>query len=862
MIAAAVEDEEPLPNRAPVANAGADQNGTVGTQVTLQGRRVFDPDGDPLTFEWRTVSSPGGIPVSLTGGATAQATFTPTTAGVYEFELTVSDGELAARDTVRVTVGAANRAPVVDAGSDQSITLGAWQRSAVASDPDADPLTFAWIVQSRPAGSTAALSATNTAADSITPDVAGEYVLQVTVSDGRGGQATDAVKITATPPGMNRAPTADAGFDLNGTETVAVTLDGTNSSDPDGDPLTFSWTLVSVPAGSTAGIIAANAAIASFTPDVEGVYVVQLEVSDGQFTSTDTATITVGPFNHPPVGTLTIGGSAQILAGTSVTATAAFTDADGDPLDFTWTLDTPAGSSASLSISGDETQATFTADVPGDYVIELSVTDGDNVVENQLIVTAYPLVAGTYTTDFTLTFISSVCEDALGLTPGQSVVVDMLVGQPSPNTAQLGISALIPNVQSDPLASLSPNGLAVFSGSDRARYRPRTAGRHDHGPGQHHPAIRVRERRGKSGDRIHQWRIQLLGDVPSVPVHRTGDAGEPARLSAGNRRSRTGRPTASPVSFTFAESSPCREPFARFSHERHDHDRRRAAPRPRAARHDAPMPRLASGGGASDAHEQPRPRSRRGSRPARRLRRLGPAARSWECFDAIVSSLEELESDETLCVQSGKPVGVFRTHPMAPRVLIANANVVPRWATVDEFRRLEGLGLTMYGQMTAGSWIYIGTQGILQGTYETFAAVAARHFGGSLAGRWILTGGCGGMGGAQPLAATMNGAACLIVEVDPLGSSAGWRAGTWTRSPRISTLLSRASLRRPPPGGSLGGAWRATAREVLPEIARRDQVPDVLPIRLAPTTRSTDTCPQGSTSVAPPSSASAIPTAT
>src|SRR5512134_605730 len=144
----------------------------------------------------------------------------------------------------------------------------------------------------------------------------------------------------------------------------------------------------------------------------------------------------------------------------------------------------------------------------------------------------------------------------------------------------------------------------------------------------------------------------------------------------------------------------------------------------------------------------------------------GRAARSWECYAAIVAALEELADDETLCVQSGKPVGVFRTHPMAPRVLIANANLVPRWATADEFRRLEGLGLTMYGQMTAGSWIYIGTQGILQGTYETFAACAGKYFGGSLAGRLLVTAGLGGMGGAQPLAATMNGAACLCVEVD------------------------------------------------------------------------------------------------
>src|SRR3990172_5163466 len=144
----------------------------------------------------------------------------------------------------------------------------------------------------------------------------------------------------------------------------------------------------------------------------------------------------------------------------------------------------------------------------------------------------------------------------------------------------------------------------------------------------------------------------------------------------------------------------------------------------------------------------------------------GKAARNWPCYEAIVASLKTLEDDETLLVQSGKPVGVFKTHSNAPRVLISNSMLVPHWATWDEFRRLEALGLTMYGQMTAGSWIYIGTQGILQGTYETFAACAAEHFGGSLAGRFLLTAGLGGMGGAQPLAATMNGAVCLVVEVD------------------------------------------------------------------------------------------------
>ena len=145
----------------------------------------------------------------------------------------------------------------------------------------------------------------------------------------------------------------------------------------------------------------------------------------------------------------------------------------------------------------------------------------------------------------------------------------------------------------------------------------------------------------------------------------------------------------------------------------------------------------------------------------------GKAARSWDDFHRIVRELEELEQDQTLLIQSGRAVGRFRTHPDAPRVLLANSLLVPAWATWDEFRRLEGEGLTMYGQMTAGSWIYIGTQGILQGTYETFVAAGRTHFGGDWSGRWILSAGLGGMGGAQPLAATMAGASFLGVEIDP-----------------------------------------------------------------------------------------------
>src|SRR5712672_3177794 len=145
----------------------------------------------------------------------------------------------------------------------------------------------------------------------------------------------------------------------------------------------------------------------------------------------------------------------------------------------------------------------------------------------------------------------------------------------------------------------------------------------------------------------------------------------------------------------------------------------------------------------------------------------GKAARNWASFDAIVRSLQDLENDETLLVQSGKPVGVFRTHEYAPRVLIANSNLVPQWATWEHFHELERRGLMMYGQMTAGSWIYIGTQGIVQGTFETFASMADRHFCGDLSGRLVLSGGMGGMGGAQPLAATLNNAIFLGVDVDP-----------------------------------------------------------------------------------------------
>ena len=206
----------------------------------------------------------------------------------------------------------------------------------------------------------------------------------------------------------------------------------------------------------------------------------------------------------------------------------------------------------------------------------------------------------------------------------------------------------------------------------------------------------------------------------------------------------------------------------------------------------------------------------------------GKAARNWESFDAIVAELRRLEADETLLVQSGKPVGVFRTHPGAPRVIIANAMLVPAWATWETFRDLEHRGLTMYGQMTAGSWIYIGTQGILQGTYETFAAAAHRHFGGTLSGRIVVTAGLGGMGGAQPLAATMNGASALVIEVDPSRISRRLEtryldAATTNLDEALQTI---AAWRRDKVARSIG--LEGNAADVLPELVRRSVVPDIL----------------------------------
>src|SRR6185295_17100093 len=207
---------------------------------------------------------------------------------------------------------------------------------------------------------------------------------------------------------------------------------------------------------------------------------------------------------------------------------------------------------------------------------------------------------------------------------------------------------------------------------------------------------------------------------------------------------------------------------------------------------------------------------------------VGKAARNWAAYHAILRELRELGNDETLLIQSGKPIGVLKTHELAPRVLLANSNLVGHWATWDEFRRLEALGLTMFGQMTAGSWMYIGTQGIVQGTFETFAAAAKQHFGGDLSGRFVLTGGMGGMGGAQPLAATMNGAAVMCVEVDPHKIERRIRTNycdrmTSSLEEGLDWVLRAKADKQPISVGLVGNC-----AEVLPKLVARGIIPDLV----------------------------------
>ncbi len=365
-------------NRPPVADPGADATVAAGALVALDGAASFDPDGDPLTYAWRFVAVPPGFVGGLNDEAVVNPSFTATVEGEYVLALEVGDGALwSATATVTITATTGNLPPTADAGADQVVDTGSVVAltGAASSDPDLDPLTYAWAFTSKPAGSTAALNDPALVSPSFVTDRDGDYVLRLVVSDGALTSPPATVVITAG--NANQAPVANAGPDRP-TETTGVTLqvDGSLSADPEGAPLTWQWSFASLPAGSQATLNATNVMSPSFTPDVDGDYTVRLVVSDGVLTSApDFATITTTGGNRAP--TADAGEDQTVTAPVTVQVSGALSfDLDGDDLSFHWSLyRLPAGSSATLN---DPTviNPSFFADRPGLYELRLRVSDG------------------------------------------------------------------------------------------------------------------------------------------------------------------------------------------------------------------------------------------------------------------------------------------------------------------------------------------------------------------------------------------------------------------------------------------------------------------------------------------------------
>ena len=364
-------------NKPPIANAGPDRTGNVGTLVSLDGNGSSDPEGASLTYAWTLVTRPAGSAALLTGADTASTGFTPDKAGNYLAQLIVNDGSLAsAPDTVSITVTSTNQAPTANAGPDRTGTVGTPVSldGSGSSDPEGKPLSYAWTLVTRPAGSAAVLTGADSATPSFTPDQAGNYVAQLIVNDGSLASAPDTVSITVTA--QNQAPTANAGPDRTGTVGTPVSLDGSGSSDPEGKPLSYAWTLVTRPAGSAAVLTGADSATPSFTPDQAGNYVAQLIVNDGSLASApDTVSITVTAQNQAP--TANAGPDRTGTVGTPVSLDGSgSSDPEGKPLSYAWTLVTrPAGSAAVLT-GADTATPGFTPDKAGNYLAQLIVNDG------------------------------------------------------------------------------------------------------------------------------------------------------------------------------------------------------------------------------------------------------------------------------------------------------------------------------------------------------------------------------------------------------------------------------------------------------------------------------------------------------
>ena len=378
-------------NTPPVANAGVDRMVDMGATVVLDGASSSDIDGDPLTYSW-TLATPGGG-ATLSDPTAVGPSFTPDVAGVYTATLTVNDGtDDSTPDSVAITaqVIVVNTAPVADAGLDQTVNVGDTVplNGTGSSDAEGDSITFSWSLTAMPAGSTATLTDPAAASPSFVADVEGDYVAQLIVNDGEFDSPADTALITAQVVVVNTAPTASAGINQNVSVSDTVVLDGSGSTDADGDALTFSWSLTSTPTGSVATLSDAAVMSPTFVADVAGTYVAQLIVNDGALNSApDSMTVTaqVVVVNTPPVASA--GLDQSLLIGDTATLDGSdSSDADGDPLAFSWSLSVPAGSTATLSDTG-AVGPTFVTDVAGDYVAQLIVNDGlDNSTPDSVLV--------------------------------------------------------------------------------------------------------------------------------------------------------------------------------------------------------------------------------------------------------------------------------------------------------------------------------------------------------------------------------------------------------------------------------------------------------------------------------------------
>lgn len=367
----------PRTNTAPVANAGAVQSVMSGSVVTLDGSKSSDVDNDTLTYAWTLSTKPPGSSAVLSDATSAKPTFKTDSAGIYVATLVVSDGKGSSpASTVTITASVANAAPVANAGAAQNVVVGSLVTldGSASSDANGDPLTYAWTLTSRPAGSAAELASATSARPTLPADVAGTYVATLIVNDGTVSSPASTVTIMASV--ANAAPVANAGVAQNVLVGTLVTLDGSASSDANGDALTYSWTLTSKPVGSITVLVPPTSAKPMLTADVAGTYVATLVVNDGKVSSPlSTVTITASAANAAPVANA---GSAQnVVVGTLVTLDgSASSDANKDPLTYAWTLASkPAGSTAVLA-SATSAKPTFTADVAGTYVASLTVNDG------------------------------------------------------------------------------------------------------------------------------------------------------------------------------------------------------------------------------------------------------------------------------------------------------------------------------------------------------------------------------------------------------------------------------------------------------------------------------------------------------